>query len=100
MSKKPTKSDAPGPASRFFLRPGVRLEPFADGTAILYSGPGEKSASLNHTAALLCTFADGRHSVAAVVDELQASFPGQTVEPASIMACLTDLVEQGFLEWR
>ena len=72
------RDEISGPGSAFSLAPGVRLEPLGDGSAVLYSRELDQSLSLNHTAALLCSFADGRHTVSAAVREIREVFPHDT----------------------
>ncbi len=98
MSERPEISPA-GPGSAFSLAPGVRLEPLGDGSAVLYSRELDQSLSLNHTAALLCSFADGRHTVSAVAQEIRQVFPQDTVEEAALTAFLSDLAARQFLQW-
>ncbi len=98
MNESPEISPA-GPGSAFSLAPGVRLEPLGDGSAVLYSRELDQSLSLNHTAALLCSFADGRHTVSAVAREIRQVFPQDTVEEAALTAFLSDLAARQFLQW-
>lgn len=98
MNESPEISPA-GPGSAFSLAPGVRLEPLGDGSAVLYSRELDQSLSLNHTAALLCSFADGRHTVSAVAQEIRQVFPHDTIEEAALMAFLSDLAARQFLQW-
>ncbi len=98
MSERPEISPA-GPGSAFSLAPGVRLEPLGDGSAVLYSRELDQSLSLNHTAALLCSFADCRHTVSAVAQEIRQVFPQDTVEEAALTAFLSDLAARQFLQW-
>lgn len=86
-------------ASTFALRPGVRLEPLGDGSAVLYSKDLDQSLSLNHTAALLCSFADGQHTLAMVVQELSQLFPQDVIEEKVLLDCLRDLESRRFLQW-
>ncbi len=89
----------PSLESTFSLTAGVKLEPFGDGSAVLYATDQRKSLSINHTAALLCSYADGAHTLSTVLQELQQLFPGSTVEEGPIVDCLMALAEQRFLEW-
>ncbi|HEY4593863.1 MAG TPA: PqqD family protein [Thermoanaerobaculia bacterium] len=93
------ESSSPGPGSTFSLAPGVRLEPLGDGSAVLYSRELDQSLSLNHTGALLCSFADGRHTVSAALREIREVFPHDTVEEAALTAFLGDLAARQFLQW-
>lgn len=86
-------------ASTFTLRPGVRLEPLGDGSAVLYSKDLDQSLSLNHTAALLCSFADGQHTLTLVVQELSQLFPQDVIEEKVLLDCLRDLENRRFLQW-
>jgi hypothetical protein len=86
-------------ASTFTLRPGVRLEPLGDGSAVLYSKDLDQSLSLNHTAALLCSFADGQHTLEMVVQELSQLFPQDVIEEKVLSDCLQDLESRRFLQW-
>lgn len=90
---------SPGPGSAFSLAPGVRLEPLGDGSAVLYSRELDQSLSLNHTAALLCSFADGRHTISSALQEIRELFPQDTVEEAALTAFLGDLAARQFLQW-
>ncbi len=83
----------------FSLAPGVRLEPLGDGSAVLYSRDLNESLSLNHTAALLCSFADGQHTLAMVVQEMSQVFPGSPIDRDALVACLHELAERRFLQW-
>ena len=92
-------SEETPPASTFTLRPGVRLEPLGDGSAVLYSKDLDQSLSLNHTAALLCSFADGQHTLEMVVQELSQLFPQDVIEEKVLSDCLRDLESRRFLQW-
>ena len=83
----------------FSLAPGVRLEPLGDGSAVLYSRDLDESLSLNHTAALLCSFADGQHTVAMVVQEMGHVFPASPIDEDALVACLYQLADRRFLQW-
>jgi hypothetical protein len=96
---KPDRNAHPGPDSTFSLKPGVRLEPLGDGSAVLYSQELDQSLSLNHTAALLCSFADGQHTVARVVQEMSQVFPGDSIEEKVLVDCLRELEARHFLQW-
>ena len=96
---KPDRNQKPGSASTFTLRPGVRLEPLGDGSAVLYSKDLDQSLSLNHTAALLCSFADGQHTLAKVVQELSQLFPQDVIDEKVLLDCLQDLESRRFLQW-
>lgn len=89
----------PGPDSTFTLADGVKLEPLGDGSAVLYSKELDQSLSLNHTAALLCSFADGQHTLIATVQEMRQLFPGDAVEESSLADFLDDLAARHFLQW-
>ncbi|HEV2852130.1 MAG TPA: hypothetical protein VHC97_04930 [Thermoanaerobaculia bacterium] len=99
LEVKPDRDASPGPGSTFSLRPGVRLEPLGDGSAVLYSQELDVSLSLNHTAALLCSFADGQHTLAMVVQEMSQVFPDDDIEESALVACLRDLEAGHFLQW-
>ena len=94
---KPRREGRSG--SRFSLRPGVRLEPLGDGSAVLYSKELDQSLSLNHTAALLCSFADGQHTVMAVLQEMSQIFPADTIEEQVLLDALDDLENRQFVQW-
>jgi hypothetical protein len=96
---KPDRDESPGPGSTFSLRPGVRLEPLGDGSAVLYSKELDQSLSLNHTAALLCSFADGQHTVTAVLQEMSQLFPTDVVEERVLLDALNDLEARQFVQW-
>jgi len=83
----------------FSLAPGVRLEPLGDGSAVLYSRDLDQSLSLNHTAALLCSYADGQHTVKMVVQEMSQIFPSSPIDESSLFECLRDLEARRFLRW-
>lgn len=89
----------PTSASTFVLEPGVQLAPLGDGSAVLYSKELDQSLSLNHTAALLCSFADGHHSVSEVVQEMSQVFPETDIDEQVLLDCLTDLGARRFLRW-
>ncbi len=89
----------PSPGSTFSLRPGVRLEPLGDGSAVLYSRELDQSLSLNHTAALLCSFADGQHTVDMVLQEMSQIFPADTIETKALLDALSDLEARQFVQW-
>lgn len=97
--EKLDRKQTPGPASTFALRPGVRLEPLGDGSAVLYSKDLDQSLSLNHTAALLCSFADGQHTLTNVVQELSQLFPQDVIDENVLLDCLRDLESRRFLQW-
>lgn len=86
-------------SSKFFLREGVRLETLPDGTGLVYSRDPEKSLTVNHTGALLCSYADGTHSVSAVVNDVNDLFPDERIEQAEVLAFLTALEDECFLTW-
>jgi hypothetical protein len=99
--EKPDRDDAAGPNPRatFSLAPGVRLEPLGDGSAVLYSKDLDQSLSLNHTAALLCSFADGQHTLANVLQELSQIFPADVIDEWSLLDFLRELEDRRFLRW-
>ena len=96
---KPDRDERPGPGSTFSLRPGVRLEPLGDGSAVLYSQELDTSLSLNHTAALLCSFADGQHTLGMVVQEMSQVFPEDTIDENALLAGIRELEALHFLQW-
>ena len=83
--------------STFVLEPGVQLAPLGDGSAVLYSK--DQSLSLNHTAALLCSFADGHHTVSEVLQEMSQVFPESAIPEQVLVDCLNDLQARHFLRW-
>jgi hypothetical protein len=89
----------PHSGSTFSLAPGVRLEPLGDGSAVLYSKNLDESLSLNHTAALLCSFADGQHTMTAVLQEMRQMFPGQNIDEETLIGFLLDLKSRKFVQW-
>ena len=95
----PGRGSRPGPGSTFTLAPGVRLEPLGDGSAVLFSKELDQSLSLNHTAALLCSFADGQHTVDLIVQEIRQIFPENPIEERGLLEFLEDLVARQFLQW-
>jgi Coenzyme PQQ synthesis protein D (PqqD) len=95
----PDQGSHPDPASTFTLAPGVKLEPLGDGSAVLYSKELDQSLSLNHTAALLCTFADGQHTLSVVLQEMRQIFPENDIEESALAAFLADLRSRQFLQW-
>jgi hypothetical protein len=97
LEGKPIRS--PGSGSTFSLAPGVRLEPLGDGSAVLYSRDLDESLSLNHTAALLCSFADGQHTLSMVLQEISQMFPGSDIEEGTLTRFLLDLESRQFLQW-
>ncbi|HEX3554167.1 MAG TPA: hypothetical protein VIA62_13155 [Thermoanaerobaculia bacterium] len=66
---------------------------------MLYSRDLDESLSLNHTAALLCSFADGQHTFAMVLQEMRQTFPGSPIDEDALVACLRQLAERRFLQW-
>ena len=97
--RNPDQGSRPGPRSTFTLLPGVRLEPLGDGSAVLYSKELDQSLSLNHTAALLCSFADGQHTLSAVLQEMRQIFPQDRIEESDLTGFLADLGARQFLQW-
>jgi hypothetical protein len=95
----PDRGSRPGPASTFTLASGVKLEPLGDGSAVLYCKELDQSLSLNHTAALLCSFADGQHTLTAILQEMRQIFPETPIEESGLAAFLGDLVARHFLQW-
>lgn len=93
------RSSRPGPDSTFTLAPGVKLEPLGDGSAVLYSGEHDQSLSLNHTAALLCSYADGQHTLTAVLQEMRQMFAQSDIEESALADFLIDLKARQFLQW-
>ena len=93
------RDSRPGPHSTFTLAPGVKLEPLGDGSAVLYSKESDRSLSLNHTAALLCSFADGQHTLSVVVQEMRQIFPESAIEENGLAAFLEDLESRQVLQW-
>ena len=91
--------ELPDRSATFSLRPGVRLEPLGDGSAVLFASDLDQSLSLNHTAALLCSFADGQHTLVEVVQDMRQIFPGSEVEEKALADCLLDLQARQFLQW-
>jgi hypothetical protein len=85
--------------STFVLEPGVQLAPLGDGSAVLYSKELDQSLSLNHTAALLCSFADGHHTLSSVLQEMSQVFPDSTIQEQVLVDCLNDLQARRFLRW-
>ena len=95
----PDRIPRPSAASTFELEPGVQLAPLGDGSAVLYSKELDQSLSLNHTAALLCSFADGQHTISAVVQEMSQVFPETDIDEQVLLVCLADLGSRRFLRW-
>lgn len=89
----------PGPDSRFRLAPGVELAPLPDGSAVLYSKEMDQSLSLNHTAALLCSYADGQHSLQIVMQEICRVFSQDLIDESSLVQFLVELEARQFLQW-
>ena len=83
----------------FSLAPGVRLEPLGDGSAVLYSKDLDQSLSLNHTAALLCSYADGQHTISMVLQEMSQIFPASSIDGNVLADGVRDLVARRFLRW-
>jgi len=65
----------------------------------LYSRDLDESLSLNHTAALLCSFADGQHTLTAVLQEMRQIFPGQNIDEEALSGFVLDLVSRNFVQW-
>ncbi len=95
----PDQGSRPGPASTFTLGSGVKLEPLGDGSAVLYSKELDQSLSLNHTAALLCSYADGQHTLSSILQEMSQIFPENPIEEGDLAAFVGDLVARQFLQW-
>jgi hypothetical protein len=95
----PGQGSRPGSASTFTLASGVKLEPLGDGSAVLYSKELDQSLSLNHTAALLCSFADGQHTLSSILQEMGQIFPENPIEEGDLAAFVGDLVARQFLQW-
>ena len=93
------RGSLPGPASTFTLAPGVKLEPLGDGSAVLYSKELDQSLSLNHTAALLCSFADGQHTLSVILQEMRQIFPDNDIEESELAAFLANLGSRQFVQW-
>ena len=91
--------ERPGSDSTFSLVEGVALEPFADGSAVLYSEGEHKSVSLNHTGALLCSYADGSHTLSHVLQEMRQLFPNDVLDEEPLINCLAELEAEGFVLW-
>lgn len=89
----------PEAGTTFSLAPGVRLEPLGDGSAVLYSRDLDQSLSLNHTAALLCSYADGQHTMTMVLQEMSQIFPAAVIDENLLVDSLRDLVARRFLQW-
>jgi len=66
---------------------------------VLFASDLDQSLSLNHTAALLCSYADGQHTLSMVVQEMGQIFPGSAIDEESLAACLLDLQARNFLQW-
>jgi hypothetical protein len=94
------RSAPPGPDTRFTLASGVQLEPLGDGSAVLFSRDLDQSLSLNHTAALLCSFADGQHTLGEALQEMCLVFPEARIEEAALTGLLQQLRDLRFLQWR
>ena len=86
------------PQATFSLRPGVKLEPLGDGSAVLYSKDLDESLSLNHTAALLCSFADGQHTFSMILQELGQIFPQESIDESALLQFLGDLETRKFIQ--
>ena len=84
------------PQATFSLGPGVKLEPLGDGSAVLYSR--DESLSLNHTAALLCSFADGQHTFGMILQELGQIFPQDSIDESALLQFLGDLETRKFIQ--
>ena len=66
---------------------------------MLFANDLDQSLSLNHTAALLCSYADGQHTLAMVVQEMGQIFPASAIDEEALAACLLDLQARNFLQW-
>jgi hypothetical protein len=86
------------PHATFSLGPGVKLEPLGDGSAVLYSRDLDESLSLNHTAALLCSFADGQHTFGMILQELGQIFPQDSIDENALRQFLGDLETRKFIQ--
>jgi hypothetical protein len=78
--------------------PGVKLEPLGDGSAVLYSKDLDESLSLNHTAALLCSFADGQHTFSMILQELGQIFPQDSIDESALLQFVSDLEIRKFIQ--
>jgi hypothetical protein len=83
--------------SRVRLAQGIELEPFADGTAILFSPERGETISLNLSAALLCAHADGILTLEEAREQVAQLFPGESVGLDPFLSLARELVERGFL---
>ena len=86
-------------STTFSLGSGVKLEPLGDGSAVLYSRELDESLSLNHTAALLCSFADGQHTFDMILQELRQIFPQDPVDEGALLDFLRDLESRKFIQF-
>ena len=86
------------PQATFSLGPGIKLEPLGDGSAVLYSRDLDESLSLNHTAALLCSFADGQHTFSMILQELRQIFPHDSIDESALFQFLGDLEARRFIQ--
>ncbi|HYO14975.1 MAG TPA: PqqD family peptide modification chaperone [Thermoanaerobaculia bacterium] len=66
---------------------------------MLYSKDMDESLSLNHTAALLCSFADGQHTIGSVLQEMRQTFPEDSIDENALIRFLLDLESRQFLQW-
>lgn len=66
---------------------------------MLYSKDLDESLSLNHTAALLCSFADGQHTFSSVLQEMRQTFPEDSIDENALVGFLLDLESRQFLQW-
>jgi hypothetical protein len=81
----------------FVLRPGVRLEPFPDGTAILHASDRGETLSLNPAAAYLCACADSEHTLTEVYRQAVSLAPNDELTLEGFLDCARELSERGFL---
>lgn len=66
---------------------------------MLYSRDLDESLSLNHTAALLCSFADGQHTITAILQEMRQIFPGENIDGEALAGFVSDLAARQFVQW-
>lgn len=77
--------------------PGIREKPLADGSLTLFHPGTREFLTLNPLAAFLWGSSGGAATVAALVGEVRALFPGQAGVEEDVRALLEALAAKGFL---
>lgn len=76
--------------------PGIEVNQVPDGY-VLYQPDRDRIHYLNHTAAIVFEFCNGRHSGEEIVRLLQQAYDLTAPPKAEIEACLADLRREGLI---